>query len=138
MTRNKKIVIPNITYTNKSSQSGMSSALTAKALNSLMAMASKKTNLEVAKKALARLNNPKLSNLEKAKKALKESNNPLYYPFFPNKNFYQDLQFKVEVNQEKDLIKAKLLEELIKHVMAGELLPQNYDKNTNRNKSASS
>jgi hypothetical protein len=70
MTRNKKIVIPNITYVGQqqNNSSGQISPII------------KQTNLEVAKRALSRLNNPKLSNLEKAKKALKESNNPLYYP----------------------------------------------------------
>lgn len=120
MTRNKKIVIPNVTYS-QSTTSGLT-----------------KTNLEVAKKALARLNNPKLTNLEKAKIALKNIKHPLYLYSSPSgKNpFYElykngDFKVTVDVNQEKDLGKAKLMEELIKQVISWDTY-KNYDKNTNK------
>ena len=103
MTRNKKIVIPNITYVGQ--QQNNSSGQ----INPIF----KLTNLQKAQIALSNKNNPKLSNLEKAKKALKEANHPLYYSVSPTS--FKDLQLKVEVNQEKDLGKAKLLEELIKY-----------------------
>ena len=122
MTRNKKIVIPNITYVGQqqNNSSGQISPII------------KQTNLEVAKRALSRLNNPKLSNLEKAKKALRAN------MFNITEDFYKGLQFKVNVNSEKDVEKAKIMEELIKYVMSGGLQTQNYDKKTNRNKGGNS
>ena len=79
MTRNKKIVIPNITYVGQqqNNSSGQISPII------------KQTNLEVAKRALSRLNNPKLSNLEKAKKAMRAN------MFNITEDFYKGLLLRV-------------------------------------------
>ena len=130
MTRNKKIVIPNITYVGQ--QQNNSSGQ----INPIF----KLTNLQKAQIALSNKNNPKLSNLEKAKKALEKVNsiklqatpsgqNPFYEIY---KDAFKNINFKVQVNSGKDLEKAKLMQELINYVMYTGLLPKNYDKNTNQ------
>ena len=140
MTRNKKIVKPNITYqqTYVGTQQNFSSVITS---SQMVSQRIKQTNLQAAKMALSKLNNPKLSNLEKAKKALDESKSVIFHstpseknPFYDkwNENLFKDMDFKVTANQGKDFEKAKLMTELIKYVISGGSLQKNYDKNTNK------
>lgn len=137
MTRNKKIVKPNITYvgfqqTNYSGQYTPNIIL---------------NNLGKAKKALQKLNNPKLSNLEKAKRALYVEKNKLVSGFYSTpsgknsfykiyEDLYKDANFKVTVNSEKNLEKAKVLQELINYVTSGKAQLQKHDKNTNKSRNS--
>ena len=161
MTRNKKVVVPNITYANQqqNNSSGQSPLTVFKPRQPGRSLSQaiqfwqdegvlKLNNLEKAKLAIKKAKSPKKNNLQKAKEAISrktlditgkvvfQSTPSGHYPL--SSDFFKDMQFKVECDNNIDQKQASLMEELLKYSVSGNRPNQNYDKNTNTNKGRSS